>query len=156
MRRTLFVLVLTVGCGGGGEASQGPAGATGPAGPPGDRGASAAKFRVLVEGSPRNLHPILRDELYCIAREALRNAFHHANAQHIEAEIAYGAAQLRLRIRDDGSGIDPEVLYHGFREGHWGLPGMYERAKRIGAQLGVWSKPGAGQGQGRPRAAGHA
>ncbi len=110
----------------------------------GDRSVSAAKFRVLVEGTPRNLHPILRDELYCIAREALRNAFHHANAQHIEAEIAYGAAQLRLRIRDDGSGIDPEVLYHGFREGHWGLPGMYERAKRIGAQLGVWSKPGAG------------
>ena len=110
----------------------------------GDHAASAAKFRVLVEGTPRSLQPILRDEVYCIAREALRNAFRHAHPRHIEAEIAYGAAQLRLRIRDDGSGIDPKVLDQGFRAGHWGLPGMHERAKRIGAQLDVWSRPGAG------------
>jgi ligand-binding sensor domain-containing protein/signal transduction histidine kinase len=105
---------------------------------------SAANFRVLVEGVPLNVHPILRDEMYCIAREALRNAFHHANARHIEAEIAYGAVQLRLRIRDDGVGIDPKILDQGFRSGHWGMPGMQERAKRIGARLGVWSRPGLG------------
>jgi ligand-binding sensor domain-containing protein/signal transduction histidine kinase len=103
----------------------------------------SAAFRVLVEGTPQNLQPILRDEIYRIAREALRNAFLHARARRIEAEITYGEP-LRLRIRDDGYGIDQKVLGHGGRAGHWGLPGMHERAQRIGAQLNVWSRPGAG------------
>ena len=98
---------------------------------------------MLVEGTPQSLHPILRDEIYHIAREALRNAFHHAQARSIEAEITYGSL-LRLRIRDDGTGIDPKVLGEGGRAGHWGLTGMRERAQRIGAQLDVWSRPGAG------------
>ncbi len=101
-------------------------------------------FRVLVEGTPHSLDPILRDEIYRIAREALRNAFHYAQARRIEAEITYGVPLLRLRIRDDGDGIDPAVLDKGGLAGHWGLPGMRERAKHIGAQLNVWSGPGAG------------
>jgi ligand-binding sensor domain-containing protein/signal transduction histidine kinase len=101
-------------------------------------------FRVLVEGTPQNLDPILRDEIYRIAREALRNAFLHAQARRIEVEITYGEPLLRLRIRDDGHGIDPAVLGPRSRAGHWGLPGMHERAQRIGAQLNVWSRPGAG------------
>jgi signal transduction histidine kinase/streptogramin lyase len=105
---------------------------------------NSAAFRVLVEGTPRNLQPILRDEIYRIAREALRNAFLHAQARRIEAEITYGEPLLRLRVRDDGYGIDPKVLGQGGRAGHWGLPGMHERAQRIGAQLNVWSRPGAG------------
>ncbi len=104
----------------------------------------AAKFHMLVEGAPHTLHLILRDEIYRIAREALWNAFRHAQARLIEAEIAYSGSTLRLRIRDDGIGIDPTVLDKGGRAGHWGLPGMRERAKRIGGQLDVWSRLGAG------------
>jgi signal transduction histidine kinase len=102
-----------------------------------------ATFRVSVEGPPRGLHPILRDDIYRIAREALRNAFRHAQASQIEAEITYGQRILRLRIRDDGKGIDPKHLHAG-RDGHWGLPGMRERAQRIGAQFEMWSEIGAG------------
>jgi signal transduction histidine kinase len=101
-------------------------------------------FRVLVEGAPRTVHPILQDEIYRIARESLRNAFCHAQARHIETEVTYSESLLRLRFRDDGTGIDPRVLEHGGRSGHWGLPGMRERAKQMGAQLEVWSELGAG------------
>jgi signal transduction histidine kinase len=109
-----------------------------------DGARNSMTFRVLVEGTPRSLDPILRDEIYRIVREALRNAFHYSQARRIEAEISYGDSLFRLRIRDDGNGIDPEVLGQGGRAGHWGLPGMHERAKRIGGELNVWSRPGAG------------
>jgi len=108
-----------------------------------DRRASK-NFRVLVEGQPRALEPILRDEVYRIAREALRNAFHHSQAQKIEAELTYRDSQFLLRIRDDGKGIDPKYLVHGSRAGHWGLPGMRERAKAFGGHLEIWSQEGAG------------
>jgi signal transduction histidine kinase/ligand-binding sensor domain-containing protein len=107
-----------------------------------DNGRSAT-FRVLVEGTPRAVRPTLQDEIHRIARESLRNAFRHAQAAHIETEITYGES-LRLRFRDDGKGIDRSVVEHGGRSGHWGLPGIRERAKQIGAQLTVWSELGAG------------
>ena len=108
---------------------------------------ASATFHVSIEGRPRDLHPILRDDIYRIAREALRNAFRHAQANKIEAEITYAQRLLRLRIRDDGKGIDPKLLDAG-RDGHWGLPGMRERAQQIGAQLDMWSEVGAGTGSG--------
>jgi signal transduction histidine kinase len=101
-------------------------------------------FRVAVEGEARDLHPILRDETYRIAAEALRNAFRHAQARQIEVEIRYDNEQFRLRVRDDGKGIDPAVLAQQGREGHYGLPGMRERAKVMGAKLTVWSEVDAG------------
>ena len=107
----------------------------------GSRG--SATFRVLVEGAPRTVRPTLLGEIYCIARESLGNAFHHAQAQHIETEITYGES-LRLRFRDDGIGIDSSVIEHGGRPGHWGLLGIGERAKQIGAQLEIWSELGVG------------
>jgi signal transduction histidine kinase len=100
-------------------------------------------FRVLVEGAPRNVRPKIQSDIYRIARESLRNAFRHAQAQHIETEISHGES-LRLRFRDDGKGIDPRVIEDGGRPGHWGLPGIRERAKQIGAQLEIWSELGAG------------
>jgi len=100
--------------------------------------------RVLLEGKQRELNPMLRDEIYRIAREALRNAFLHARAQKIEAEIAYSDSEFLLHVRDDGGGIDPEVANQGARAGHWGLPGMRERAKSFGGKLEVWSEHGAG------------
>ena len=99
---------------------------------------------VEVEGTPRDIHPILRDEIYRIAGEALRNAFRHAQARRIEVAIWYGERQFRLRVRDDGKGIDPEVLDAEGRSGHWGLAGMRERAELIGGQLEIWSQQGSG------------
>jgi signal transduction histidine kinase len=84
------------------------------------------------------------DEVYRISREAIRNAFNHAVASHIEVEIRYEQDQLRVRIRDDGKGIDPKVLKAGGRPGHWGIQGMCERARQIGASLDFWSEGGAG------------
>ncbi len=101
-------------------------------------------FRVTVEGEARNLHPILRDEIYRIAAEALRNAFHHAAARQVEVEIRYDDQQFRLRVRDDGKGIDTVVLSGQEPGGHYGLPGMRERAKLIGGKLVVWSEVDAG------------
>jgi ligand-binding sensor domain-containing protein/signal transduction histidine kinase len=101
-------------------------------------------FRVLVEGERQHLEPLLQDEIYCMARELLRNAFQHAEAKQIEAEIRYEHRMLRVYVRDDGKGITPEILEAGGREGHWGLAGMRERAKTIGARLEFWSEAGAG------------
>jgi signal transduction histidine kinase len=109
-----------------------------------DANYNSANFNVTVEGKRQALSPILQDEIYRIARELLRNAFQHAQARQIEAEIRYDNAQLRLRIRDDGKGIDLKVLQEGSRAGHWGLPGIRERAKQIGARLDFWSEAGAG------------
>ena len=99
--------------------------------------------RVIVEGTPQQLHPIIRDEAYRIGREALANAFRHSGAAKIEIELDYSPRHLRILVRDDGAGIDPDVLNSG-REGHWGLAGMRERAESIGARLKVWSRTNAG------------
>jgi ligand-binding sensor domain-containing protein/signal transduction histidine kinase len=97
------------------------------------------EFRIDVEGQARPLHPIFRDEVYRIGREAILNAFRHSGARTIEVLIEFAASQFRLVVDDDGCGIDPRVMRTG-REGHWGLPGMRERSERIGAQFRVWSR----------------
>jgi signal transduction histidine kinase/ligand-binding sensor domain-containing protein len=104
----------------------------------------APTFRVIVEGERQRISPALHDEVYRIAREVMRNAFRHAGANKVEAEIRYDKNQLRLRVRDDGGGLDPKVLEMSQRPGHWGLAGIRERAKQIGAQLTIWSEHGAG------------
>jgi PAS domain S-box-containing protein len=101
-------------------------------------------FCVTVEGDRRTLVPVLQDEIYRIGREILRNAFRHSGARHVDAEILYDEKLLRLRIRDDGKGIDPQVLEDGGRAGHWGLIGIRERAKRIAAQLDFYSEAAVG------------
>lgn len=104
---------------------------------------NAPTFRLIVEGEPQKLSPELQGEVYRIAREVMRNAFRHSGAKQIEAEIRYDKDQLRLRVRDNGKGIDPKVL-GARRPGHWGLPGVRERAERIGGQLKIWSEDEAG------------
>jgi signal transduction histidine kinase len=100
-------------------------------------------FRVIVEGSALPLQSVVRDDVYRIGREGLVNAFRHSRASKIELKLEYSTRQLRILVRDDGCGIDPQVLQSG-REGHWGLSGMRERAERIGARLKVWSRAVAG------------
>jgi signal transduction histidine kinase len=104
---------------------------------------AAAKFQLVVEGSPQGLHPVIQDEICRIGGEALRNAFRHARAQHIEVDVRYSEELLGLQIRDDGIGITPEIL-EGGRSEHYGLAGMRERAEKIGAKLEIWSAAGTG------------
>jgi signal transduction histidine kinase/ligand-binding sensor domain-containing protein len=104
----------------------------------------APEFSMQMEGRPRNLHPIARDEVYRIATEALRNAFKHSGSQRIELEIRYGERDLRLRIRDDGKGIDPAISTQDPTQGHWGMSGMRERATLLGGNLEFWSEVDSG------------
>lgn len=101
-------------------------------------------FGVAVEGKSRDLHPMVRDEVYRIAGEGMRNAFRHANAKRIEVEIRYHDRQLFVKIRDDGKGIERKFFSGDRRKGHYGLHGMRERAKLIGGQLTVCSEPDSG------------
>jgi len=103
----------------------------------------ASGFRVFAEGEERPLRPLIRETVYRIGREAIINAFRHAHAGKIEVELQYAASHLRLLVRDNGVGIDQQVVRAG-RDGHWGLSGMRERADEIGARLRVLSSPAAG------------
>jgi signal transduction histidine kinase/ligand-binding sensor domain-containing protein len=101
------------------------------------------KYRVLVEGRPRHISSLVSDEIYQIAREAVRNSLAHAQAQQIEIELAYDESEFRLRVRDDGVGFDSEIINRSHL-GHFGLQGMRERAESFGAHLKAWSESGAG------------
>jgi signal transduction histidine kinase len=85
-------------------------------------------LRVAIEGHARDLRPIARD----------------AEAGQVEAEIRYDDKQFRLRVRDDGKGIDPAVLASQGIQGHYGLRGMPERAALMGGKLAMWSEVGVG------------
>lgn len=107
-------------------------------------GTQKPNYSVLMEGTPKRLNRRVNAEILGVARESLRNSFQHAKASRIEAEVTFGESHFRIRFRDDGVGIDPDVLKHGSRLGHWGMVGIKERAAQIGGQLDVWSKEGAG------------
>ena len=101
------------------------------------------EFRVTVVGQQEPLQPPVWHELYRIGREALVNAFSHSRARCVEFELEYADSDLRMRVRDNGRGIDPQVLRSG-RDGHWGLAGMRERAAKIGGLLNISSSATAG------------
>jgi signal transduction histidine kinase len=109
-----------------------------------DSASPALHVAVTVEGAVRPLRPNLRYEVYQVAAEALRNAFQHSRGKRIEVELWYEARHFRLRIRDDGRGINPNVIATGGRSGHFGLRGMHERAVLAGGKLEVWSAPDSG------------
>lgn len=108
-----------------------------------EAGPAGAGFEVMVEGRVRPIGPWARDEIFQIAREAVRNAARHARPSRIELELAFGRKALILRIRDNGAGMDKATLSGG-RPGGWGLTGMRERTELIRGELTVWSHPGAG------------
>src|SRR6516165_10074391 len=100
-------------------------------------------YRATVGGMQRSLEPSIQHEIYRIGREALVNAFCHSGAKRVEFVLDYADRELRLQVRDNGCGIDPQVLSSG-REGHWGLAGMRERATRIGGLLKISSSATGG------------
>jgi len=100
-------------------------------------------FDLASKGEQRHVHPLVRDEVYRICREALANAFRHANAEYVTVEVRFSPDVLEVEISDDGQGMTEELLKHG-RAGHFGLRGMQAHAQRIGATLSVESEPGQG------------
>ncbi len=102
-----------------------------------------ALFSLSVVGTPQMLNPIVCNEAYRIAQEAISNAFRHSNGSKIEVEVTYSSERVSLRIRDNGQGMSEDILASG-RAGHWGLSGMRERANKIAAQLSIWTQPNTG------------
>jgi signal transduction histidine kinase len=102
-----------------------------------------SRLRIVIVGETRFLVPAVQEEIYWIVREALLNALRHSTGSRVEAEIEYLPRKLRVVVRDNGTGIDPEAL-RTRRNSHWGLAGMQERAQSIGAKVRVWSKQGEG------------
>jgi signal transduction histidine kinase len=101
------------------------------------------QLRIFIQGKPQVVKPAIREQLFLIGREAVVNALHHSQAATIEVELQYLRRLLRLFVRDNGCGIHPDVVQKA-RASHWGLRGMHGRAEQIGAQFGIWSRPGAG------------
>jgi signal transduction histidine kinase/ligand-binding sensor domain-containing protein len=109
-----------------------------------DLGGSGAPIRIAIEGDARRLHPMVLEEAYAVGREALVNAQRHSGAGRIDVKIVYGQKQFHLGVRDDGRGIDASILEKGGRSNHFGLQGMRERARKIGARFDLRRRPGGG------------
>ncbi len=95
-----------------------------------------------VTGVVSEMHPIVRDEVYRIGYEAIRNSCAHSQATQLQVELSY-AEDLVLIVRDNGIGIDPGVIGRG-KEGHFGLEGMRERARRIMSKLTIETSSATG------------
>jgi hypothetical protein len=106
--------------------------------------APAPSIGVDVRGTTRVLRPVVRDEIYRIGAEALRNAFKHAKARRIEVEVRYEDRHLVVAVRDDGVGTALQLLKGGQVSGHFGLHGMRERSRILNAQLEVWTRKDSG------------
>ena len=101
------------------------------------------QLRIFVQGELRTLNPAIQEQLFLIGREAAMNALRHSQATKIEVEVQYLRDLLRVFVRDNGRGINPDAVQ---RQGdsHWGLRGMRERSENIGARFGIWSRTSAG------------
>jgi signal transduction histidine kinase len=104
---------------------------------------SGVRCEISVTGQAKQLKPKVQEQINLIAKEALANALLHSQGTCVEIDIEYSARRLRVVVRDNGCGIDPQRA-RSRRDSHWGLLVMRERAEVIGAQLTVWSRPGAG------------
>jgi signal transduction histidine kinase len=101
------------------------------------QGGGHTAYRIVAEGKPRPLEPFIRDEIYRISREALANAFLHSQATEIVVTVEYATSRLRVQVCDNGKGLTSEQLEESR---HWGVRGMRERARRIGAKLQILSR----------------
>lgn len=101
-------------------------------------------YLVVVVGESRVLHPVVGDELYQLAREAVGNAFRHAHATNVRVELDYSPRKFEMRVIDNGCGILPDYLQATKSGARTGLKSMYEHAAKIGGTLNVHSAPGRG------------
>jgi signal transduction histidine kinase len=107
-------------------------------------GTGPVEFSVERKGGKAVLQAHIVDEIFCVAREAITNAFRHSGASRMLVELDYQRRQFKLICRDNGCGFDPAALAGTANDGHWGLRGMAERAERIGGDFSCESRPGGG------------
>jgi len=105
--------------------------------------ARGVRPQIFVQGKPRALNPVIQEQLFLIGREAVMNALRHSEATKIEVEVQYLRTLVDLFVRDNGRGMNADVIQK-VRDSHWGLLGMRDRAENIGARFGLCSRPGAG------------
>jgi len=103
---------------------------------------NAAAYSIVVTGEEVAINETVQVDICDIAREALANATRHGQATCIELKVDFSRG-LVVQIIDDGSGFDPEVALRG-RRGHWGIPGMRERARELGGSLQIRTVLGTG------------
>lgn len=101
------------------------------------------QLRVFIQGEPWTLSPAIQDQLFLIGREAVMNALRHSEATEIEVEVQYLGDLLRVFVRDNGCGINPEAAQKK-SDSHWGLRGMRDRAENIGARFAIRRRPAGG------------
>lgn len=104
---------------------------------------SGIAFEFSSTGTPQRLPALVSHHLFRIGQEAVANAAKHSGARRVEIVLAFEPERVRLVVRDDGRGFEPENAAGG-RAGHFGLTGMQERALKIGAEFRLASEPGAG------------
>jgi signal transduction histidine kinase len=101
------------------------------------------RLRIFVQGNPRALNPAIQEQLLMIGREAVMNALRHSEATEIEVDVQYLGDLLRVFVRDNGCGINPEAVQKK-SDSHWGLRGMRDRAENIGARFEIRGRPAGG------------
>jgi signal transduction histidine kinase len=99
-----------------------------------------ASFSLV--GDNQDIHSVVRDEVFHIGSEAIRNACAHSRGSQLKVELKY-AHDLALRVRDNGVGFDLAMADKG-KAGHFGLRGMRERAARIGGKFTIVSSANFG------------
>lgn len=100
-------------------------------------------FELRSSGEKKAFHPVVADEIFAIGREALTNAFRHADATAISVEIDYGEQFVRVVVVDNGRGVAQKFVESG-RDGHFGLVLMKERAAAVGGKIRIGGREGAG------------
>lgn len=95
------------------------------------------RIDVAAIGTQRSLQTVVREEVYCVAREAMLNALQHGQPENLEVAVRFDPRTLALTVLDDGRGIDARVLQDAAQDGHWGIAGMQERARKIGGNLSL-------------------
>jgi signal transduction histidine kinase len=102
------------------------------------------EFAFDARGNERVISSVVSREIYMFGREALTNAFRHSGAVHVWFNLHAEVDEIKLQVRDDGRGIEAEILSNGYRDGHWGLQNMKERAERLSARYRMVSSPESG------------
>ena len=103
----------------------------------------SARFEIRTLGLPKKLHPVVQEELYLIGKEAISNAIKHSMGTSVLCELIFTEKQFTMRIQDDGTGFDAQVLDQG-RPGHWGLQGMRERTEHLSGSFSIGSSDPVG------------